>query len=1597
MKTSLLFRPSSLLLLLGAIGNSIFLTAQTPDLSGVAVGSSQKASASFACPVSVDAGPDQYLCNQNPATFLLSATMQGSPRLYYWEDGITQFPKNQTKVPVTVNQTTSYNFVAWALDSTFNLIQNPQFEDGNTAFTSGYDYSPGDLVPFDCYDVLMDPHAANPLFPKCPDHTTGYGLMLATSNSNKGLQIWAQDVPVEPNTMYFISGWATRFTVKGYLRLYINGQLVLSYTAPMNCTWGYFSGFWFNSGISNAHVVIEQPVPIFSPGALAIDDLFMAPMCKEEDSVTVHMTSVHAEADVFNPIHFCDDHEITLNGEGSTEGPFIFYNWTTTNGNIVSGANTLHPVVNAPGTYTLTVTLDDGNYKNCYSTATVETIEGINPFSTWITSNQTLNCVQKQMTLSAATNQGSTLTYQWTASNGGNILSGATTKHAQINAPGTYTLLVTDQGTGCTAVAEREIEADTVPPIANAIGNPITCLLLESALNGTGSTTGLGIHYKWTTPDGLILSGQDSLKAVGGTAGTYVFKVTNSANFCTATDTVVVSANNIPPIAEIGPSGQVSCLMPLIVLTAQQDTGNTHLVYRWTTADGNIVSGEYSPAATVNAAGSYVLTLTNTSNGCVDTDTARVEADTSALLAIANAPAPLTCTAGSVLLNANGSTNYLGLTYLWTTTDGHIVSGENTPAPLVDQPGTYWLVLSNPVSGCTATDLAVVVQNTTPPPVSVLPPMLLSCAVSQQVLQGINTTTTGNFSYQWIAADGGNIVNGANTLQPIIDAPGSYSLLATDLTNGCTSTLAAQVAEDVTVPEIGIASPQVLTCATSMQVLLGQNASPGNFTYQWTATNGGNISSGANTLEPVVDAPGTYSMQATNLTNGCTAAASVQVNYDGEAPNANVVATGLLGCNGVPATLANNTSTNPALLLHSWTIPDGNTVQTGTTPVLQAYQPGTYLLVLTNTQNGCTTTAQATINTYDPVQATLIDQTDASCFGAMDGSLSISAAGGNGSYTYLWDNTSENPTSANLSAGNYTVTVTDGTGCTAVLSETVGQPEPVVPNALATAPMVFGGSDGTASANPSGGTAPYSFAWSGGATKPTIDGLSAGLYTVTVTDSHGCTAEQTVEVWGGACNLAASATSSNPLCFQSADGSATALPLGGTSPFSYQWSNNATEQTAEGLSSGTYTVVVTDANGCQFTTTATLADPAPVEIDLEGVINATCPGIADGAATVLPTGGTGNLTLLWSNGEQGPTAIALTAGLYTVSATDENGCAATLTLSVEAWDLEPPVLQGGPTVLPLGPAGVISLTLLNLGVTVTENCALDDVQIVPSNFDCLQLGTHLVSITAFDEAGNSSVLSIPVTIIDNLPPSLECPPNVQQCFDNPTVQYLAPVATDNCLMLGGHFDLVEGLPSGTPFPVGVTKTTYSFTDASQNTGMCSFTVTILTPIAVTLDNLTHDTGSQGIGSVQITTTGSQPGYTYLWQRNSQPISTSEDLSGVGAGAYTLVVTDSEGCSTTAGPFIVDDLVGTDMPDWAGLVAVFPNPTSGQVQVVLPEMLAGTDVQFVAFDGIGRQVWAHYSGWLKHQTFDWSALNSGLYVLLIRTNHGQAVYRMVVNR
>jgi gliding motility-associated-like protein len=199
--------------------------------------------------------------------------------------------------------------------------------------------------------------------------------------------------------------------------------------------------------------------------------------------------------------------------------------------------------------------------------------------------------------------------------------------------------------------------------------------------------------------------------------------------------------------------------------------------------------------------------------------------------------------------------------------------------------------------------------------------------------------------------------------------------------------------------------------------------------------------------------------------------------------------------------------------------------------------------------------------------------------------------------------------------------------------------------------------NGSVNISTTGGTAPYSFLWSNGATSEDISGLSAGTYNLTITDANACETTNLLNVVSSASAPLINVLSQNsPSCNGGSNGSISLQVSGGSSPFIYNWSNGQNTATASGLSAGIYSITVNDLNNCSVSTSITLTEPSAVSVNIVSVSNASCSGFSNGSATVLGTGGNSNFTYNWSNGQNTATASGLSAGVYSVTVADNNGC-----------------------------------------------------------------------------------------------------------------------------------------------------------------------------------------------------------------------------------------------------------------------------------------------------------------------------------------------------
>lgn len=330
-----------------------------------------------------------------------------------------------------------------------------------------------------------------------------------------------------------------------------------------------------------------------------------------------------------------------------------------------------------------------------------------------------------------------------------------------------------------------------------------------------------------------------------------------------------------------------------------------------------------------------------------------------------------------------------------------------------------------------------------------------------------------------------------------------------------------------------------------------------------------------------------------------------------------------------------------------------------TAAMISNLAPGTYSVSVTD-GTGCTSTQTFAITSSTGPSVTFT-ATPSLCSGGSSGTASANPTGGTPPYVFGWVTTpvQTTPTASGLAAGTYSVLVADASGCSATYTVDVTEPTALTATTSVVDATCFGSADGSATAGASGGTGPYTYSWSpSGQIAPTATGLLAGNYAVTATDANGCTFTATCTINQSVSLTSIATVLNNASCMGSSDGSAISNPSGGLPPYTYAWSPSAQNtQTATGFAAGSYTVVVTDGNGCTDAQVVTITEPAPMSLPTTTTM-ASC-GMADGSATVNPSGGVAPYTYLWLTTpavQVTQTANNLAAGTYSVIVTDANGC-----------------------------------------------------------------------------------------------------------------------------------------------------------------------------------------------------------------------------------------------------------------------------------------------------------------------------------------------------
>ena len=570
----------------------------------------------------------------------------------------------------------------------------------------------------------------------------------------------------------------------------------------------------------------------------------------------------------------------------------------------------------------------------------------------------------------------------------------------------------------------------------------------------------------------------------------------------------------------------------------------------------------------------------------------------------------------------------------------------------------------------------------------------------------------------------------------------------------------------------------------------------------------------------------------------------------------------------------------------SWNFGDpasggANTV-TGATPTHTFSATGQHVVTLTIKGGPCN--APATITKTIDILSVSTTVQSVTCFGGSNGAINVTTTGGTGTYTYNWGAgiTSQNRTG--LTSGTYIVTVSDPQSCPATASATVNQPAVVAGTSTNTGAGCNGGANGSITITPTGGTGPYTYNWGGGITGNPRNGLAAGTYTVTITDSKGCTGTASGTVTQSS-PIAATLTPSNSTCTGNTGGVTLTITNGGTLPDSYLWSNGATTQNLTSVGGDNYIVTITDAQGCSATASTQVGQNGAPAITAT-TVQITCNNNNDGQVNTTINGGSPNYTYIWSSTQTTQNINNLAAGTYTVTVHDAQNCSATASGII---------INPQPVVVTLTPQNETCFG--NSNATITSNVTggtpnytyLWGNTATTANLSGLTAGPYAVTVTDQNQCTGSAS----ATISQPTQLTASATSTNATCFGqaNGTVTLTVAGGTNPDNYLWSNAATTQNLTT-------VTGTaTYSVTVTDINLCTATASATVTSPTQIVIQGTPYAATCFGYTNGKITTTenGGAGSYTYLWSNNAS----TQNLTNVTNGSYTVTVTDASGCTASA--------------------------------------------------------------------------------------------------
>jgi gliding motility-associated-like protein len=881
--------------------------------------------------------------------------------------------------------------------------------------------------------------------------------------------------------------------------------------------------------------------------------------------------------------------------------------------------------------------------------------------------------------------------------------------------------------------------------------------------------------------------------------------------------------------------------------------------YSWTPSNTLSSSTIFNPIATPNGNTNYTVTVTD--GACRYSGEVTVVVASMGVGATLTQPSCASPNSGIITTNANGGV--APLNYLWS-------NGRTSPNLTGIAAGTFTLTVTD-ANGCTGTTSGTITPANAPTFSSVI--NNVTCSGNGSISLTVNTGQPP-FTFVWN--------NGATTANISGLNAGLYQASITDAT-GCTAiTPFLQVGVSNATVRANIASLGNVTCAGANDGFININVVGGTapYTYNWN--------NGATTQNLSGLGAGTYRMTLTDA-NGCSATSASVLLIEPSAISMAVVTVVPPTCNGEATgriTISNSGGTSP--YTYNWS--NGNATQNNLN-----ITAGVYAVTLTDA-NGCTATLQ-NISVSEPsaITVTNVRSSPVFCAGGNDGTITVAANGGNNpNFNFVWSHgvaTTFNSVTG-LSAGVYSVTATDGNGCIGILSG-ISITEPAsatVTAAPIVAPTCNGGTNGSINSNIAGGTAPYTYLWSNGRTTANITGIAAGTYAVTVTDANSCTVSLSNISVSQPDAISITVVSVTPASCGTANGAIDITASSGTAPYTYLWSNTSTTEDINTLAVGTYTVTVSDNNGCTVSQAINVNNTSTLTASLSAITNVSCVGNSNGAITMQVSGGTAPVTFAWNTGATTQNISALAPNTnYQLTITDGLGCA-TILGTYTVTEPSSISLTAAATNATCNGSNTGSIALSASGGTANYTFVWSNGR-TSQNISGIAAGTYSVTLTDANGCTNS-LANISVGEPSALSLTLATATN-PACtgVNNGSIDMSSGGGTAPYRFVWSNGQTTEDLTALAPNVYSLT-----LTDANNCTISASaITLTTTNVVTLTLASSSNANCAGGSdGSINIQTLGGTPNYSYIWSNGTS----SQNLTGISAGTYSLTATDAIGCVGT---------------------------------------------------------------------------------------------------